>query len=899
MKDFLIASDLVYYAAIDMQSNYMEVNQAFCDAFGLDSPESWRGLPYLPTVHPDDIKICIEAARECFEKGGTKVSFQIRKPKKTGKYWYTLWEMEALRNAEGNFVGMHGIGVDETAANAYQYMLDHQMKILDNVGDLVSLSDPDNRPIYINPALKKMLGYSPEEVLENPKLLIDRIQPESLDNFTRLNSRDEQGNWPEGIFEIKWQHKDGHTITIEHHVANILNENNELIGRVSMGKDITDLRRYQEDSLRFRELFESLMEHSPLMGMVVGEHGEILASNEAARRIFGQPIQGKIISDILPADTDQALNIQIKDVFATKKSYHREGVYKLNSGEFYLEVVLFPVRWNYGLFDGVMVLIRDRSLFYQIRKQSELLSLVARHTTNYVIITDAKGLTVWVNDTFCKKTRFLPSEMIGKKPGHLLQGPETDPQTRKRISQAIAEGKAYHEEILNYTRNGEKYWIKIDCSPVYDEYGQLINFVAIQTDTTHERSQLESLKKSERQNRVLINALERSSMVTLLETNLTINYSNQEFATVFGKQAEQMSGMKFDPFATMDFNPITLVNNGFPWRGEIQYLLPNGDKIWLDLMISPMSENDKKVSQYLVVAQDITARKQVLELIELRNEYIKTELEARVVQRTYELEVEKAKLAETHNRLISSIFYAKRIQRAIFPPEHEIREHFSDFFVFDLPKDVVSGDFYWFGHVKGKSIIALVDCTGHGIPGALLTVLAYSALNEIILYHQITDPVQIMEALDERIQSSLKQKSSDVQDGMDLAVCVVDKAAGIMDFAGAKSDLVYIEDGNLNVAKGSRMLVGGIFKPRDKTFEPTRITLKPGQTFYLSSDGYKDQIGGPDKRKFGSQQLFSLFLEIHDKPFILQRDILDQKLVGWLLNFPMRFDDVMVLGFRL
>ncbi len=897
MKTFLLDSSLVYYASIDMQGNYMEVNQAFCNAFGMDSPQDWKGLSYLPTVHPDDVEICVQAARECFEKKGAKVSFCIRKPKKKGGYWYTRWEMEGLRDEEGNFIGLHGIGVDETAAYAYHYIRSHQFKLLDLAGDIVSFTDNDNHPLYVNAAIEKVLGYTAVEVLENFASFIGRIQPESLDTYAQANTPDEQGNWPEGFFEIKWRHKNGHTVIIEHHVVNVFNEQRELIGRVSVGRDITNLRKYQEDAGLYQSLFEAILQYSPLIGMVVNKEGTVMASNPIAEQTFGQSPTGKSLSDLMPAHTAQKLLTRVQEVFSTLQSHRDEEFYQLHSGEAYWEIILFPVCWSNGIYDGVILLASDKTTNFYARRQLELLSLVARYTTNYVVITDAKGYTVWVNETFCEKTGYLPADIIGKKPGHLLQGPETDKETLRRISQAIAQGKGFVEEILNYTRSGEKYWTKIYCSPVYDESGQLVNFAAIQTDTTREKYQLKTLRESLQQIRILRKALERSSMVAILDSELQIIYCNLEFASAFGQTREGMHMLKFDPFSQMLYNPLKMVNKGYPWRGEVEYQLPNR-KIWFDLTISPIVENKKLTGQYLVVAKNITQRKEALELVRLRNESIKAELEKQVALRTYELEVEKNKLIETHKRITGSIFYAKRIQRAIFPLESEIREHFADFFVFDLPKDVVSGDFYWFGHINGKSIIALIDCTGHGIPGALLTILAYSILNEIILHQQITNPLEIITVLDERIQNSLKQKTTDVQDGMDLAVCVVDKAAGTLDFAGAKSDLVYVEEGTVHVVRGSRMLVGGVFKPRDMSYEPARIALKAGQVFYLSSDGYKDQIGGPHKRRFGSERLYSLFGQIYKKPFVEQRDILDQTLVSWLLNFPLRFDDIMVLGFR-
>jgi len=263
-------------------------------------------------------------------------------------------------------------------------------------------------------------------------------------------------------------------------------------------------------------------------------------------------------------------------------------------------------------------------------------------------------------------------------------------------------------------------------------------------------------------------------------------------------------------------------------------------------------------------------------------------------------------LNETTNsqkdEIISSINYAQRMQSAILPPEAYISELLNEHFILFKPKDIVSGDFYWIKQVNNYIILVSADCTGHGVPGALMSMLGISHLNEIVQNRGITQANQILNELRKQIKNSLRQsgKREGSRDGIDLALCVIDTRANVMQYSGANNPLYLISSNNrgsdFKEIKADPMPVGVHFSS-DRSFTNHEIQLEIGDTFYIFSDGYVDQIGGDKKHRFTSEKFKKLLLEIHDQPMYEQKEILEQNLNGWM-GVHAQTDDILVIGAR-
>lgn len=266
------------------------------------------------------------------------------------------------------------------------------------------------------------------------------------------------------------------------------------------------------------------------------------------------------------------------------------------------------------------------------------------------------------------------------------------------------------------------------------------------------------------------------------------------------------------------------------------------------------------------------------------------------------IEHQKDDLILERNRMLESIRYAKRIQNSFLIPESHLKDYFSDSFILYEARDIVSGDFYWFSKVEGKYIVAAVDCTGHGVPGAFMSMLGNRLLNEIVNVMGITTPNLIIEKLHKSIVKDLRQDESDQsQDGMDMFIYSIDPKNGELEYSGAKSKAILIEDNNLEVLKTTAEPVGGKRtneKSIERKYKLFKRTLKKNSILYSFSDGYSDQFGGPEKLKYGSKKFRNLLYQIHTLPFDKQKKMLYENIGKWKGDLN-QVDDMLVLGIKI
>ncbi|AZQ62330.1 hypothetical protein EI427_08785 [Flammeovirga pectinis] len=259
-----------------------------------------------------------------------------------------------------------------------------------------------------------------------------------------------------------------------------------------------------------------------------------------------------------------------------------------------------------------------------------------------------------------------------------------------------------------------------------------------------------------------------------------------------------------------------------------------------------------------------------------------------------------SRLGKQHDNIKSSINYAKRIQDASLPTIKNIGKYVNDFSVLHIPRDTVSGDFYWFKRVRDKTIVIVGDCTGHGVPGALMSILAIQKIETIVSTLEDIKPSVILEQLDQEIRYALNQKSSHLNDGMDAVVCVIDEKKKEIEYSGAKNPLVVIQENELKVFKGSRNSIGGNLNFLDDPFNDQTISYKDSPiTMYMYSDGYQDQFGANGK-KFMPKKFKNLLLEISKYNHIQQEKILYSELNKWTNNGKIeQIDDILVFGMSL
>jgi serine phosphatase RsbU (regulator of sigma subunit) len=285
----------------------------------------------------------------------------------------------------------------------------------------------------------------------------------------------------------------------------------------------------------------------------------------------------------------------------------------------------------------------------------------------------------------------------------------------------------------------------------------------------------------------------------------------------------------------------------------------------------------------------------IIGIISFRERQLKKDkriLESRVKERTAQIEAQK-------HEITSSIEYASRIQMAMLPENEHLREFFSEYFIIFKPREIVSGDFYWIGEDEKNIYFTVADCTGHGVPGAFMSTLGISTLDEILTNNKKLKANTVLNILREKIKTSLHQtgKLGEAADGMDLAFCILDKNCKKLQFSGAYNSLLIFQGGEPHEYRADRMPIG-IYYGEKESFTNYEINVQKGDVIYLFTDGFADQFGGPRGTKYMKYNLKRLLSEIYDKPMDEQQIILENEFEKWKGSLS-QIDDVTIMGVRI
>jgi serine phosphatase RsbU (regulator of sigma subunit) len=278
-------------------------------------------------------------------------------------------------------------------------------------------------------------------------------------------------------------------------------------------------------------------------------------------------------------------------------------------------------------------------------------------------------------------------------------------------------------------------------------------------------------------------------------------------------------------------------------------------------------------------------------------------LEQKVVERTEEvvkqkeeIELKTKELEILFKQVTDSIHYARRIQLAILPPNSVVKDILPQSFVLYKPKDIVSGDFYWIDRKGDWCYFAAVDCTGHGVPGAFMSIVGYNLLKDILKTTDRTDPAVIMDVMNDGVAHTLHTSTSDEQtkDGMDMTLCALNYKTLELQYAGAFNPLYIVRSNELLQFKANKFPVG-MFVGAKQNFTNNRIQLQKGDTIYIFSDGYADQFGGPRGKKFMAGNFRNLLVEASKLPIDSQKDMLNKTIEDWRGNLE-QVDDMLIIG---
>jgi serine phosphatase RsbU (regulator of sigma subunit) len=269
-----------------------------------------------------------------------------------------------------------------------------------------------------------------------------------------------------------------------------------------------------------------------------------------------------------------------------------------------------------------------------------------------------------------------------------------------------------------------------------------------------------------------------------------------------------------------------------------------------------------------------------------------------VMVQKWDLERKHLSISQQNQEILDSLHYAKNIQSAIMPHQDSIDRIFTDGFVLYMPKDIVSGDFYFLEEFNDRIYLAVADCTGHGVAGAFMSMVGTALLKQIILQNKFTDPAKILNELNEGIVEALRQKQTSSHGGMDIAMCVIDKSEMTLQFAGANRPLHIVRNETTELIKPDKLPIGGFNADENRTFRSQKVALEKNDRLYLYTDGYADQFGGIEGKKIMSKKFREMIQEISQSPMKNQHDTLLNFFNTWKGKYE-QVDDVLVVGLAL
>ncbi len=508
----------------------------------------------------------------------------------------------------------------------------------------------------------------------------------------------------------------------------------------------------------------------------------------------------------------------------------------------------------------------------EVNRTQNRMQLLLENASEVIAIYEKVGTIRYISPSVERILGYTQNDLIGIN-DKIYLNPEGVEQYENMFKQVIK--NPFESVTVQYEyikKDGDAIWLEATATNLLADsaiQGIILNSRDI---TERRRAEREERMKSKMQ------ALSENSpdLITRFTQEGEVFYINPMIETYTGQKPSEILNKKLAELSVEDriknewLDLLREVERkNVKVAKEMEFPTAMGDRV-MQVNAIPEFDEENALESILMVSHDITERKQ------------------------FELEIESK-----NRKITESINYAKRIQGAILPNNAVIRQILPDSFILYKARDVVSGDFPWFINVGDTMYFAAVDCTGHGVPGALISLIGYFLLNDIVKGRKISDPGEILDNLDRSVTKTLRQDTGDAttKDGMDIALCKIELKTNIVSYAGAHRPLYVMKDGELDEVKGDKFPIGGgIYKNQTK-FTCTTLELHKGDSIFFCSDGFPDQFGGPDNRKFGPQRLREAILKYHKKPMAEIHHSIDQEWTEWKGD-QKQTDDVLLIGVR-
>jgi PAS domain S-box-containing protein len=782
---------------------------------------------------------------------------------------------------------------------------------INNSRSLVIAADESGKVIFVSRSVRSILGYSEEEIMGDNWWKLRTDDPEDNERM-KMQVSETTGTTPVYISAIKTKNK----ITKWIQWVDTVLEGGIKVG---IGLDVTDRKEIEE---RYRHIVEAATD----IIYTADYKGRFTYINDVTEKLTGyskEDLLGRHFTDVVSEDYLE----EVRSFYA--KQFSRRTVTT------YLE---FPIKtpgdktiWLGQtvriLFDaarpniiaGFQAIARDITEKKKYEEELEKLSLVASETINGVLICDPDGKIEWVNEGFTRITGYSLDEVEGKLPGDVLAGDRTDISAISVVRDKAKNAEGFHKEFLVYNKAGYEIWLAVSNTPIVDERGNILKQIEIFNDITEKKRYEIQLDKYSRRLEILNGAKEellRSETVEEVAENVlgsiaqNLLYLQRASIALFDERDEIAEALYVTRNSSRKFGRMIIPLHSFR---SISHLRRNTHFLVNDLEgQKELSESDKEnleagVRSYLIMP--LYAQGELIGSVNIGaakpNSISEDDIEMlREVADAMANSLQQLRyrnIIEQKNADISaSILYASRIQDAILPPEEMLREQIGDLFLLYKPKDMLSGDFYWAEKRGNFTFLAVVDSTGHGVPGALLSLMGQNLLNQAVHERHLVRPAAILDYLNAGIQHTLNQYkvAGELRDGMDISLCVFEQGTRKMHFAGAINPMYIIREGMLIQSKGNRFSIGSYFDNKMRPFTNQETDLQPGDVIYLFTDGYPDQFGGENDRKMSHRRFRELLMEIHQNEMNEQKKLLEEQLNSWMKG-GIQTDDICVIGIRI
>ena len=389
------------------------------------------------------------------------------------------------------------------------------------------------------------------------------------------------------------------------------------------------------------------------------------------------------------------------------------------------------------------------------------------------------------------------------------------------------------------------------------------------------QSKIIELKNIELEQLSLV-ASKTDNVVLILDSTGNLEYINESFIKLHQLSMEELI-RKYGKtiFELSNHSNIRhLIGEAIQNKKSVNYESLNkkavsDTEVWQSSTLTPIFDQHGELKKIIIIDTDVSDRKKQEQIIFQKNKDI-----------------------------TDSISYARKIQHSILPQESLIKKFLPESFIVYLTKDIVSGDFYWFSHINGSSILAAVDCTGHGVPGAFMSLIGYNLLNKIVNEQKITKPGDILLALNNGVIDALYKNETESKDGMDIAICKINHLQNTIEYAGAMRPLWILKNNDLHEIKADKIPIGTKQQDRTDQIEYTthEISLNQKQSFYVFTDGYADQFGGPKEKKYSTGKFKELLMRVNKNSFANQAELIKSEHSSWKGNNE-QVDDILILGF--